>query len=456
MSSSDAAHEFGALNTLLLVVILGLCILSAYLIKENSFYYLPESAAAIVVGIIVGCLARVVYPSTEELNFLSLEPEIFFFLLLPPIIFEAAYSLRMKDFFANFWTISLFAVFGTIISTFLIGYMVYAIGLLGWVDIDTSSPIEALLFGALISAVDPVATLSIMGKPELNCDPLLYSLVFGESVLNDAVAIVLFKTFMAFYESGEEFTGRAVTSVMINFTTVSLGSVLVGVLIGLACSYLCKHTNMRKYPEYEISMLFLFAYGSYSFSEAMQLSGIMSLFFCGVVLAHYNSHNLSPTSQVTAHNIFKSLAVLSEYFVFLYIGMGLFTGRFQQFNFAFFLLCTIFCLAARLFNIFPLSCLANLGRQKPIPVKMQGVIWFAGLRGAISFVLVRPVVCMQFICWRLLILSCPPAVPEHAGGAQGHVHLHHALHRRVHHGGVRRPHGAHAEPHGHANSRGAR
>ena len=60
ISSQDAAHEFGALNTLLLVVVLGLCILAAYLIKQNSFYYLPESAAAILVGLIVGALARYV------------------------------------------------------------------------------------------------------------------------------------------------------------------------------------------------------------------------------------------------------------------------------------------------------------------------------------------------------------------------------------------------------------
>lgn len=119
--SNDAAHEFGALNTLLLVVILGLCVVSAYLIKQNSFYYLPESACAILVGIIVGCLAKVTYPSSEEIEFLSFEPQMFFFLLLPPIIFEAGYSLKKKDFFANFWTVSLYAVFGTIISTFVIG-----------------------------------------------------------------------------------------------------------------------------------------------------------------------------------------------------------------------------------------------------------------------------------------------------------------------------------------------
>ena len=77
----------------------------------------------------------------------------------------------------------------------LLRYLTFGIGKAGVVDIDTDSPLEALLFGALISAVDPVATLSIMGSAELNCDPLLYSLVFGESVLNDAVAVVLFRTF---------------------------------------------------------------------------------------------------------------------------------------------------------------------------------------------------------------------------------------------------------------------
>lgn len=202
----ESAHEFGALNTLLLVVVLGICILFSYLIKQNSIYYIPESAAAMLVGVVIGGLARVLSPSQEELDFLSFEPEIFFFLLLPPIIFEAGYSLRKKSFFANFWTILLYAVGGTLVSTFIIGYAIYFLGIMGVIDIDRSSPMEALMFGALISAVDPVATLSIMGNPEINCDPLLYSLVFGESVLNDAVAIVLFNTFSSFYNAGTKFS----------------------------------------------------------------------------------------------------------------------------------------------------------------------------------------------------------------------------------------------------------
>lgn len=146
-TSSDYSHEFNALNTLLLVVILGLCIISAYLIKQNSFYYIPESVAAIVVGGIVGCLTRLIYPSIEEMSYLTFEPDLFFFVLLPPIIFEAAYNLKKDDFFANFWSICLFAVFGTIISSFIIGYLVFSLGIAGWVHVDASSPIEALLFG---------------------------------------------------------------------------------------------------------------------------------------------------------------------------------------------------------------------------------------------------------------------------------------------------------------------
>ena len=140
----DAAHQFGALNTLLFVIILGLCILAAYLIRINKFYYVPESAAAIFVGLIVGGLVRLGYPSVEELHFLSFPSEIFFFILLPPIIFEAAYSFNKRDFFANIWTIALFAVFGTIISTFVIGYLVYGLALLDVIRIDTSSPMQVI------------------------------------------------------------------------------------------------------------------------------------------------------------------------------------------------------------------------------------------------------------------------------------------------------------------------
>ena len=131
--------------------------------------------------------------SRKELDYINFDPNLFFFVLLPPIIFEAGYQLQSKSFFRNFTTILFYAVGGTFISTFVIGGLTYMAAKLGMIAVDNGSPLESMMFGALISAVDPVATLSIMGNPEINCHKLLYSLIFGESVLNDAVSIVLFK-----------------------------------------------------------------------------------------------------------------------------------------------------------------------------------------------------------------------------------------------------------------------
>lgn len=136
-------------------------------------------------------------------------------------------------------------------------------------------------------------------------------------------------------------------------------------------------------------MLVLFAYGSYSFAETIYLSGIMSLFFCSVILSRYNSFNLSNASKITAHIAFKSLGTLSELFVYLYIGMGVFTDQLKQWNFGFACICLLACIVGRCLNIFPLSFLANYFRVVKISFPMQFVMWFAGLRGAIAFSLVR-------------------------------------------------------------------
>ena len=95
------------------------------------------------------------------------------------------------------------------------------------------------------------------------------SLVFGESVLNDAVSIVLFRTFLTEYRNHEQYTATTLPATLGKFVAISMGSLSIGALIGLSCSFLFKHTRIRDYPKYEISLLFLFAYGSYAFSEAI-------------------------------------------------------------------------------------------------------------------------------------------------------------------------------------------
>ena len=353
----------------------------------------------------------------------------FFFVLLPPIIFEAGYSLNRRDFFDNIGAITLFTVLGTVISTFTVGLLVWYVGYIGLISsVDGTNPMEALLFGALISAVDPVATLSIMGNADLRCDPLLYSLVFGESVLNDAVAISLYKVFADYYNDRQQSTNPEmktdhswnnanIPSALLSFVNTSIWSIVIGVLLGLLASAVYKHTQLSSYPNLETSLLFTFCYLCYATGEAFQLSGIMALFFQGMVLSHYNSYNLSSTAHVASEQIFSTLATLAETVVFLFMGMGVFTGRFSNYDPLFSVLALLFCLLGRALNIFPLSWIANLCRSRSsglsasassnylsngsnysiagsggskgrkISFKMQCVMWFAGLRGAIAFAL---------------------------------------------------------------------
>jgi sodium/hydrogen exchanger 8 len=384
----EEEHVFDAISSLVLNITLIACLLMAYFVRRFRMYYLPESAGALIIGMIIGGIARL---TVEDLKLFEFSPEIFFFFLLPPIIFEAGYSLDSKGFFQNIGAITLYAVVGTMISTFVVGILCFYAAKVGLIrDIDRENPMEALLFGALISAVDPVATLSILGNAELHCNPLLYSLVFGEAVLNDAIAISLFKTFFKFYNpDGPDWSESDIPNALLSFIIVSSLSIILGVGLGLGASWLYKHTELSDYPSLETALLLCFCYLCYAIAEAVGLSGILSIFFQGVVLSHYNSYNLSATAHVASEQIFSTFATLTETMVFIYMGMGVFTGRFQNWDIKFSILALTFCLIGRFLNIIPLSWLANQCRrgEQKIPGKMQAVLWFAGLRGAIAFAL---------------------------------------------------------------------
>lgn len=389
IEDAEEVHEDDAYAAVFINFILIVCVLGAYYVKVNRIYYLPESAVSMLVGVVIGGITTIV---AHDLTLYRFSPEFFFFVLLPPIIFEAGYSLERKRFFENIGAITLFAMIGTITSTFIVGYLTFYVGKIGLVSgISKTNPMEALLFGALISAVDPVATLSIMGSPELQCNQLLYSLVFGESVLNDAIAIVLFKTFRKYYDpEAPDLTAGDIPSALLAFFTTSILSIFVGVGLGLATSYIYKHTSLKLFPKLETSLLFLCCYLCFATAEAVGLSGIMALFFNGIILSHYNSYNLSHDSRHSSEQIFETLATVMETMVFLYMGMGVFTGKFNHWNWKFSAFAYLFCLIGRAANIFPLSWISNRCRRKEsskITSKMQVVLWFAGLRGAIAFAL---------------------------------------------------------------------
>ena len=195
----DLEHRIIGLDGMLLSFALILLVVTAAAAEKMK---MPASSAAIVLGAAFGALFRIAGLTQESKSLttdslITFDEELFLYVLLPPIIFEAGFSLSRAHFFGNLGTILLFAVLGTLITTMVIGQSIYAAGAArafsspsGVYDaLDFTTPLDSYLFGALISATDPVATLSIMSA--VNADPVVFTLIFGESVLNDAVAIVL-------------------------------------------------------------------------------------------------------------------------------------------------------------------------------------------------------------------------------------------------------------------------
>jgi len=181
--------------------------------------------------------------------------------------------------------------------------------------------LECFAFGALISATDPVTVLAIF--KELRADINLYSNVFGESVFNDAVAIVLFRAILSF--DSQKFSGLSILAAFLQFLIIFVGSLLCGGLWGLAGALAFKHSQLSRYVSLESAAFILFAYCSYLAAECLTLSGIVSILFCGITMAHYTSENLSRFSQAFSAEFFEVLATLAETFVFVYLGMAFFS-----------------------------------------------------------------------------------------------------------------------------------
>lgn len=380
-AAEDEHNSSMAIFFVLCVLALG--ILLIHLMLHTHFQYVPESIVIVFLGALIG-LTMNALSNRNISNWRKEEafsPTAFFLILLPPIIFESGYNLHKGNFFQNIGSILVFAIFGTTISAFVIGFGIYFLGLadvvyrLGFV--------ESFAFGSLISAVDPVATIAIFHA--LNVDPVLNMLVFGESILNDAIAIVLTN---AALESNNPLMspGEAIVLGIERFCLMFFASALIGVVFALVSALLLKHVDLRKNPSLEFAMMLVFTYAPYVLAEGIHLSGIMAILFCGIVMSHYTHFNLSTVTQITMQQTLRTLAFIAETCVFAYLGLALFSFK-HRVEPALVVWSIVLCLLGRACNIFPLALLVNRFREHQITKKMMFIMWFSGLRGAISYAL---------------------------------------------------------------------
>jgi len=380
--SAEKEHS-SSMAIFFLLSVLMLCIFLVHFLLKNKLHYVPESLAIVFLGAVIGLLMKAL-PETETKRIEAFSPTAFFLVLLPPIIFESGYNLHKGNFFQNLGSICVFAIIGTVISALVVGGGVY---LLGLAEIAYKlNFVESFAFGSLISAVDPVATLAIFQA--LDVDPVLNMLVFGESILNDAVAIVLTTVVIESGAPGLEDVGagQQILNGIFRFMGVFLGSAGIGTLVALISALVLKHIDLYTNPSLEFGFMLCCVYSPYALAEGLHLSGIMAILFCGIVMSQYSHFNLSPVTQITMQQTMRCLAFICETCVFAYLGLAIFSFP-HRVEPALIIWGIVLILAGRALNIFPLATLCNKFRSHQITKRMMVIMWFSGLRGAIAYAL---------------------------------------------------------------------
>ncbi|XP_023830955.1 sodium/hydrogen exchanger 3 [Salvelinus sp. IW2-2015] len=342
---------------------------------------IPESGLLICIGWVLG---GIIYGADKVQTF-RLQPFTFFFYLLPQIVLDAGYSMPNKLFFGNLGAILVYAVIGTCWNAATLGLALWGCWLGGAMgNIDTGL-LQLLLFGSLIAAVDPVAVIAVF--EEVHVNEVLYILVFGESLLNDGVTVVLFNVFDAFVSlGGGQIDAVEIIKGIISFFVVAVGGSLVGVVFALLISLLTRCT--KNIQIIEPGFIFVLGYLSYLTAEMLSLSAILSCTFCGVCCQKYINANMDERSVSTVRYTMKVFANGSETIIFVFLGISAIDPSLWVWNTAFILLTLLFIFVFRFIGVFLLTWILNQYRLVPLDFIDQLVMGYGGLRGAVAYGLV--------------------------------------------------------------------
>ncbi|XP_053305795.1 sodium/hydrogen exchanger 5 [Spea bombifrons] len=342
----------------------------------------PESCLLIILGLALGGIVLAIAQRAE----FQLEPGMFFLFLLPPIVLDSGYFMPSRLFFDNVGAILMYAVVGTIWNSFATGVALWGVSLLGLMDQKVEAGLmDFLLFGSLISAVDPVAVLAVF--EEVHVNETLFIIVFGESLLNDAVTVVLYKVFNSFVEMGPK--NVRVTDYLKgvgSFFVVSLGGTAIGLVSAFLLALITRFT--KRVRIIEPLFVFLIVYLAHLTAEMVSLSSILAVTFCGLCCKKYVEANISNKSRTTVKYTMKTLASSSETIIFIFLGISAVDTSKWMWDTALVLSTLFFILAFRAVGVVLQTCVLNRFRLLPLDRIDQVVMSYGGLRGAVAFALV--------------------------------------------------------------------
>ncbi|MBD2040862.1 Na+/H+ antiporter [Microcoleus sp. FACHB-672] len=306
-----------------------------------------------------------------DVRLVDLSPQLILSIFLPPLLFEAAWNLKWSGLKQNLVPVTLFAVFGVIIS--IVG-IAFGINKLAGVPLAT-----ALLVGASLSATDPVSVVALLR--ELGAPKRISTVMEGESLFNDGVAVVAFSLLVGIPLGIQEFDVQ--TSIVKFFVFVGIG-LGVGGLIGFGISYLTQRFDL---PLVEQSLTLVSAYGTYIITEECGGSGVIGVVTVGLILGNFGSRiGMNPRTRVIVSEFWDFLAFFVNSIVFLLIGDQIHFSSLIN-NFGSIAITIAAVILTRAIAIYSLGNLSNAIANSEINWKEQTVLWWGGLRGSVSIAL---------------------------------------------------------------------
>jgi monovalent cation:H+ antiporter, CPA1 family len=305
-----------------------------------------------------------------DVRLVNLSPGLILSIFLPPLLFEAAWNLKWADLKRDLFPICLYAVLGVVVS--IAGV---AIGLNQFTTVSLTT---ALLIGASLSATDPVSVTALFR--ELGAGKRLTTLLEGESLFNDGMAVVAFG-FLVVLPLGTVLTPQ---SLLLEFLTVVGVGIGIGSFTGFGISYLTQRFDL---PQVEQSLTLVAAYGTYLITEDLGGSGVIAVVTCGLILGNFGSRiGMNPRTRVIVSEFWEFLAFFVNSIVFLLIGDQIHFRVLWQ-NLDTIVITVIAMIATRAIAIYSFGWFSNRLVQSAIPLPEQTVLWWGGLRGSVSIAL---------------------------------------------------------------------
>ena len=329
----------------------------------------PYTVALVLAGLAIGALR--LFPAP------LLTKDLLFSVFLPGLIFEAAFHIDGRQFRANWIMIAALAVLGVVASIALVALLLPPIVHAFGVAPDFSWK-HALVFGALMSATDPVAVVGLFRY--IRAPPRLTTLLDGESLLNDGTAIVFFTLSLSVVEGAAPGAGE----LTLQFIAVVGMGAMIGIVIGAAGAWLIRRVHD---PMIEIAVTTIVAYGSFAGAQTLEASGVIATVAAGMLCATYGARGrMSAAPRAACGSFWEYVAFALNSVIFLLIGFEVRLPLLISYWLPVFVAYSVVTVGRGLV-IAVNHTLAGL-THKPMPAGWSLVLAWGGLRGALPMVLV--------------------------------------------------------------------